>query len=178
MIQKITKFTMLKNCFTSAGMRANKEIRRMLAVADPGDIYQKKLSNGKIVIQQDQKWKNLKKSTTIILDKYEIQNKTTREKKFLDGFELLSIIKRDLPQIGITNKEKQILCNTKNGKIEEKATKYSGFCIGSTLSVISYGNRESKFPVTKLAGSIHPAIAHKISYKNGDIQYIEMYPYL
>lgn len=174
MIQKINRFTMFKNYFTSAGINANKEIRKMLS--DVGDIYQKKLSNGKIVLQQEQNFENLKKSTTLIIDKFGVQNEIIRNKKSTKNFDIKSVSKKDF--YAFSDKEKQTVYNTKNGNIEEKATRLSGLRRGVTIHVISKVNRESAFPSTEIAGSIHPEIHKKITYPNGDTSYIEMYPYL
>ena len=176
MIQKISRFTMFKNCFTNAGLSANKEIRKMLSKSDIGDIYQKKLPNGKIALLQEQNLENHKKSTTLIIDKFGVQNEIIRNKKSLNDFEIKSVSKKDFK--AFSNLEKQIVYNLKTGKIEEKATRHSGLGCGVTLSVISRANRESKFPATDIAGSIHSTIYKKIKYLNGDTSYIEMCPNL
>lgn len=78
---------------------------------------------------------------------------------------------------GISFQEKQVVINSKNGKMEEKAIKYSGIGDGSIISVTSYQNRKSEFPTTPLAGAIHPATANKIDFENGSFGYTEIYPY-
>ena len=75
MIHRVNKLVMFKNSFTRTGRLANREIKKLLSMSDSGDIYQKNLPNGKIALQQDQKLKSLRKSMTLILNKYGIQNK-------------------------------------------------------------------------------------------------------
>lgn len=176
MIHRVNKLVMFKNSFTRTGRLANREIKKLLSMSDSGDIYQKNLPNGKIALQQDQKLKSLRKSMTLILNKYGIQNEITREKRSIKSFDISSIRKKDLTTY--STKEKQVLSNTKNGKIEEKATRHAGLGSGVTLHVISRANRESEFPATDIAGSIHPTIYKKITYPNGDTSYVEMYPCL
>lgn len=176
MIQKINRFTMFKNYFTSAGINANNEIRKMLSKSYVGDIYQKKLPNGKIALQQEQNFENHKKSMTLIIDKYGVQNEIIRNKKTINDFDIKSVSKKDFK--AFSNLEKQIVYNTKSGKIEEKATRISGLGRGVTLHIISGANRKSEFPATDIAGSIHSTIYKKITYPNGDTSYIEMYPNL
>lgn len=175
MIQKVNNLTLLKNYFTPTGKVANREIKNLRSYGNIGDIYQKKLSSGIIVLQHEIKYPNETQTKTLYLNPTGIQNITQRENRNSEkGFKLISILKKYLP--GISYQETQVLINTKNGKIEEKANKYSGIGRGSTLCVTSYGDRKTEFPVTPLAGSIHPAIANKIIYGNGCFQYIEMYP--
>ena len=174
MIQKVNNLTLLKNYFTPTGKVANREIKNLRSYGNIGDIYQKKLSSGIIVLQHEIKYPNETQTKTLYLNPTGIQNITQREnRKSEKGFKLISTLKKYLP--GCSFHERQVLINTKTGKIEEKANKYSGLGRGSTTTVISYGNRESEFPATKLAGSIHPSIAQKIIFDKGGFGYNEMY---
>lgn len=175
MIQKVNKLTIFKNYFTPTGRVANKEIKNIREMANECvDIYQKKLPKGLIVLQHETKSKNTNKTKTLFLNSNGIKNITERENiSSENGFKLISILKRYLSSISL--RERQVLINTKNGKIEEKANRYSGLGSGSTTTVISYGNRKSEFPATKIAGSIHPSIAHKIIFDKGGFGHEEMY---
>lgn len=175
MIQKVNKLTIFKNYFTPTGRIANKEIKNIRETASEyADIYQKKLSQGIIVLQHETKSKNTNKTKTLFLNSNGVENITERENTSSEnGFKLISILKRYLPSISLH--ERQVLINTKTRKIEEKANRYSGLGRGSNTTVISYGNRESEFPATELARSIHPSIAQKIIFDKGGFGYNEMY---
>ena len=176
MIQKVNRLTIFKNYFTPTGRVANEEIKNIRSFTNECiDIYQKNLPNGQIVLQHETKSRNTNHTKTLFLNSNGVNNITERENRNSEkGFKLISILKKYLP--GCSFHERQVLINTKTGKIEEKANKYSGIGRGSTLCVTSYVDRKTEFPVTPLAGSIHPAIANKIIYGNGCFQYIEMYP--
>lgn len=177
MANKVNNFTIFLNYFTPIGRLANKEIKNMRSGLSPNAVYQKRLSSDTIILQHDKTWKKSIQSTTVLLGSDGSKNVTLREKKFFEnGFELLSIIKKSFCGMK-KNSEKQVLYNTKTGKIEEKATKIYSLDGPSILTVKSTGNRESHFPVTKLAGPIHPAVAKKEILKNGDTIYIESYPH-
>ncbi len=175
MIQKVNRLTIFKNYFTPTGRVANEEIKNIRSFTNECiDIYQKNLPNGQIVLQHETKSRNTNHTKTLFLNSNGVNNITERENRNSEkGFKLISILKKYLP--GCSFHERQVLINTKTGKIEEKANKYSGLGRGSTTTVISYGNRESEFPATKLAGSIHPSIAQKIIFDKGGFGYNEMY---
>ena len=175
MIQKVNRLTIFKNYFTQTGRFANEEIKNIREMANGCvDIYQKKLPKNIIVLQHGTKSRNTNKTRTLFINSNGTQNITEIENTLSEkGFKLISILKKYLP--GISHHERQVLINTKTGKIEEKANQYSGLGRGSNTTVISYGNRESEFPATKLAGSIHPSIAHKIIFDKGGFGYNEMY---
>lgn len=176
MIQKVNRLTIFKNYFTPVGIVANHEIKKICAFKKYGDIYQKKLQNGSMVLQHEIKYPDVKETTTLFLNSNGVQNIIKRENRYSKkGVKLISILKKYFP--GISFQEKQVVINTKNGKIEEKAIKYSGIGDGSLLSVTSYQNRKSEFPSTRLASAIHPATANKVDFENGSFGYTEIYPY-
>ena len=177
MSNKVNNFTIFLNYFTPVGRFANQEIKNLRSVCSQPPVYQKRLCCDTIVLQHDECWKNVHKSTTVMLDSKGAKNITTREKiHFKDGFDLLTIIKKGF--CGEKTKfEKQVLYNTENGKIEEKATKYISLDGPSNLTVKSSAARKSVFPSTRLGGSIHPAVAEKEILENGDVVYTEAYPY-
>ena len=177
LINKVNNFTIFLNNFTPIGRAANKEIQNLRSVGRHNPVYQKRLGCDTIMLQHDQCWKNVHKSTTVTLGSNGSKNVTIREKTHLEnGFDLLAIIKKRFGELK-TQFEKQVLYNQKNGKIEEYATKYISLDGPSILLVKSSAGRKSVFPSTRLGGSIHPAVAKKEILENGDVLYTEAYPY-
>ena len=95
MSNKVNNFTIFLNYFTQVGRFANQEIKNLRSVCSQPPVYQKRLCCDTIVLQHDECWKNVHKSTTIMIDSKGAKNITTREKvHFKDGFDLLTIIKK------------------------------------------------------------------------------------
>lgn len=177
MTNKVNNFTIFLNYFTPVGRYANQEIKNLRSVCRHNPVYQKRLNFDTIMLQHDKAGKNIHQSTTVTLDSKGAKNITTREKMHLENnFDLLTIIKKRFSGVK-TYFEKQVLYNTENKKIEENAIKYISYDGPSILTVQSAAGRKSEFPVTRLGGSVHPAVAKKETLKNGNIVYMEAYPY-
>ena len=173
MIENVTRLTIFKNLFSKVGRKANKEIKKMSSMQVFGEIYQKKLSNGKIVLQQEEKYENIKNIKTIILDRNGMHSKIDRMQELKYPQERISI-KKEYSTEPIKYNKREFILNKKSGKIEENAIiEYDkiSYNHNRSINVKSYPNRKSTFPATRIAHSFYSYLNDKIYHKNGIVEY-------
>lgn len=167
--QKINFFTICTNYLTKTGRQANIEIADM-----QGAVYQKRLPNGHIALLNEHKagdtFMLIKKDGSVgIKESTKKENGTNK---------LITIAKTFYEKSSQKIKEvkKEVLYSLPENRIEEIARKTSNIDGSSELKVISAADRKTPFHQTRLAGSLHPAMAEKTITQNGDRVYIERYP--
>lgn len=178
---KVNLFTMMRNQFSKAGRHANQEIAEIRAENPKIKINQEKIGD-KIelsYIEETHTGYMNTKSTISPQGLLETEVNSTRTFGPNNKFNLLHTIKRiwgekNIP-VPTETIETQTLINNATRKIEEFAKRKTNIYGPVEIEVSSKANRESMFPVTTIAGNIHPAQATKHTNADGDIVYIERY---
>lgn len=179
---KVNNFTKFLNSFTKTGRQANKEINDMCLLAHKDVIYQKRLQNGSIALLKKLEFSKFSEDTFCLIkpDGSKVVKTThnvfsgenEKQKTHLVFTEFFNNAGTRMKLI-----KKAVLYRMPKCKIEEIAKKLTIWDGPSELTVCSKAGRISEFPVTKLAGSIHPNMATKKELPNGDVIYREYHPY-
>lgn len=177
----ITRFT---NYFSQTGRQANLQIAEMQSDNPKATIYQKRLKEGAIgLLQSSQSRDNEISDTFILIHRNGIGVKDSRQDIFTDNkhnpINKLTTISKELfdkSALKIKSVKKSIFYALPQNTVEEVATKTHNLDGSTQLIVKSSGNRKSAFPITRLAGSLHPSMAEKFELSNGDKIFIEKYP--
>ena len=173
---KVDGFVKFMNALTPVGRKANLEIKNM-QVIKADQIYQKRLSNKAIALSCSRKYSGTSEDSFVVINTGSVKRvKETKRQAFEAGYLLFKSVKRFIMN-GLDGHtlQKERLYNSNTKKIEEHANKIV-FSDGPSIKIVeSKAGRKSKFPVTELGKSVHPAVAQKTVLENGDVQYVERY---
>ena len=182
---KVTPFTKFHNLFTNSGRTANKVINKVKKGNSNRIIFnQTRDTNDIINLSYKQKYSD----NGILERKYKISELGIFEKEtiftsflslYKNSYKVIEKLKENFKpdrQFPPLKKIESILLeNTSTQRVEEFAEKISYIDGPVKLKVISYADRISEFPSTKLGGSVHPSIAVKTVNENGDVLYQEIH---
>ncbi len=173
MTVKINNFTIFKNKFSSTGRIVNKQISQIQLEFPEAVLYQRRFNNGNIGILFEEKVSSgfslvsargvIAKTGTLI--------RTNGSLKFYDRVkDFYNCSQMLLKQI-----KNSVIYNLSTKKTEEVAS-YSWNIDGPVdIIVRTKFGRKSEFPKTITARNLHPGVAQKMEYSNGDIVYWEHY---
>lgn len=165
--KKVNFFTICRNTLTKNGRLANLEIAEMQS-----PVYQKRLRNGDIALLNEDK-----SGDTFMLIKKDCSMDMKKSQKAENGYsKLLSFAKEYYDKSSQKLKEVKKEVFYYNHRIEEIARKTRNVDGSSELKIVSAGDRKTLFHQTRLAGSLHPAMAERTIMKSGDVVNIERYP--
>jgi len=177
---KVNFLTMLRNNFSKTGRQANVEIVDLLSIHPRATIEQTRLNSPKrIILSAESSDTDTFYSTRLVITKDGIKESEESHSRFLDKnkkFKLTRTIQNffeNKEQIHPSKSyETEIVENTKTKKREEYALKNSS-SDGIEINVVTNRTRESEFPTTHIAKNLHPQLATRTYYSDGDILYIE-----
>lgn len=174
MTVKVNMITMMRNSFSRAGKNANIEIACLKEAG--GVVYQRSLKNGIALLH---KKNNMEDELRIISSNGVEAIKTVKnnytnisggvykifesEKQYFRGLggkfaELKNVFVQRLSDSKIVESAHKVVCKDKSNE----------------LMVFAAGDNPH-FPITRLAGSIHPTASEKSMMKNGDYLYLEQH---
>ncbi len=172
--------TILVNMFSKSGRQANKQIKTLRKEHPICTIYQRRLKDNKIALLATSSLDRTKTSRFMVVDEEKILgNNRTHLSYLCKDFDLLhKVYESTKTRFGefkntLKTVEKAVLYRMPGNKIEESATKTILTDGPVELRVYSPSDRKTPFYMTKLAGTLHPAMAQKKTLPNGDIIYIE-----